>query len=493
MKPIVCAISMLLALTACAAPSVLQNGLIVTGQFAVVTGTNNATINGARIATTNDLRAGTVTNVTLGTNSYTDAVTLLPGAAMEFVNSPSGLILNATALAPDLSALSNGLGAVGLVASNAVPLTGATMTGVLNAPKVRGTNVLFTNWRTTMGTYDGRHVHGFSTVADGGQVGMSLIGDPGSSEEGIEIGPYYSVGTRFGGGFLRFVGNDPVGLGRAMSFGMTPSYGTGSEQTTALIRVYSSSDSALWARRFEGNAAGLTNMSASTLTGTLPAGVLGTNIPRTVGSLSTTGTVDAGRFVGDGSMLSNVTASTSVSAVFWSTNSVMTNALVFSVPSNSTYHSIRIYGEFIQTATANNAQSIYMAPNGITGTNALYGYQLCYYNHLTAAGASSSNNPEGAFCGTFRSDPAQSNSAATVEVKWTRIYGPPTEWLNIGKRWSARSFYRLRTASGSGNQQITDIEGLASFGAPITQIQIWASAPWSNSNWSAEWVEYQAK
>jgi hypothetical protein len=100
------------------------------GTLAVVsTAAAPITINGARVATTQDLVGitGTFTNLNIGGSNYTSRATIKAGTSMSFGFDGTSVTFNASGVGGDLSALSNGLEAVGLLATGSVQRSGGTM------------------------------------------------------------------------------------------------------------------------------------------------------------------------------------------------------------------------------------------------------------------------------------------------------------------------------------------------------------------------------
>ena len=473
----------LLVCTASAAPSRLGYGLVVTGgEFTVeTTGTNRALVNGSRVLTVSDL-AGITSSPTIVASGNTNWLSVLTVGNTAIV---AVTARGTTAMARAESSASNGAwnaqvnGASNLAASayvlatNALPVNGGTMSGTLNAPKLRGTNTVFMDWRSTVGTYDGRIVHGAATVSDGGQVGFSIIGDAGGVQEAIEIGPFYSAGTIFGGGFIRMSGNDPVNLGRAASIGFIPTYGTGSAQTTALVKVYSSTDSALWARRFEGDASGLTNVALANSTGVLPSGALGTNVSREVGGIVTTGSISAALFQGNGAGLTNLAASSGANPwtnFFQEIASTQSFAVTIPVPTNSLdANRIEVTWRYLQTNDAFSA-TLYLRLNGISGTNSYQSYLRNEGTPTTPTSPGSTNDGCGLVIGRLFSARNFTNTLSWGYAVIDNIMG-----TNIQTRGVLSTSMAKGRETMIGNQAfVGTYGGLATFAGAITQIQIFA-------------------
>ena len=468
----------LLVCTASAAPSRLGYGLVVTGgEFTVeTTGTNRALVNGSRVLTVSDL-AGITSSPTIVASGNTNWLSVLTVGNTAIV---AVTARGTTAMARAESSASNGAwnaqvnGASNLAASayvlatNALPVNGGAMTGTLTAPKIRGTNTVFTDWRSTVGTYDGRIVHGAATVADGGQIGLSIVGDPGTTCESIELGPFYSVGTIFGGGFIRMSGSDPVNLGRAMSFGFHPVFGTGSQQTTAVVKVYSPTDSALWARRFEGDASGLTNLAPSELNAA-------TSFVRSVGGEMSGALTNVAGFVGNGAGLTNILAAGYANPFTnFYVNAVEspTNRFQFTVPTNDSWSRIEINLTAYQTNDA--AQGfVYFRLNGATGTNVLHAYQIVVFTGATPGQtpsmASFSNDASGAYSGRLHAPHNYSNAACRVSITLHDIYD-----AYPAKTYFANNWTKPRTASGLSMQYIEQNYGSVSIGGVVTGVEVLA-------------------
>lgn len=492
MRRLLCIGFALLVCTASAAPSRLGYGLVVTGgEFTVeTTGTNRALVNGSRVLTVSDL-AGITSSPTIVASGNTNWLSVLTVGNTAIV---AVTARGTTAMARAESSASNGAwnaqvnGASNLAASayvlatNALPLSGGTMTGTLNAPKLRGTNTVFSDWRSTVGTYDGRIVHGAATVADGGQVGFSIIGDAGTTGEAIEFGPFYSAGTIFGGGFIRMSGADPVNLGRAASIGFVPTYGTGSAQTTALVKVYSSTDSALWARRFEGDASGLTNVALANSTGVLPSGALGSNVSREVGGIVTTGSVSAALFQGNGAGLTNVSAN----PVIWTTNSAaLTNRMSFAVPPGASGRQTQLQVVFECLGTNGNSGNMdaYLDFNNRGGTGLYHAIQYEYDRNASVSAGQLSNSVQGTYIGNLQSD-----AASTASLGWFRATLWPINDTNGWKTAEISSYFRMGPGVGTSTSQVTRIGGNNTLTEPITNITIYCVRPWSTARGEAFWA-----
>lgn len=472
---------MLSVLAACAAPTsaiaVTTNGnamlmtnvqtapfrLVWSGTVAVVsTAAAPITVNGSRLATTNDLRAGTFTNLNIGGSNYSVSATIKAGSAIEFVHDGTGVTISATGLAPNLGDLSNGLAAVGAVASNHWPFANET-----NETVDPTQNIALGYHDLVVSNADGSA--GYLIISRQLPDGWAGIGfaRPGASTAWMHFGSD-GVSPRMTVGATDY---DFVHDGNLQSrFAIVTNGQHG-------VSVYGN---------FGGDASALTNLSASALaSGTIPAGILGTNVARTVGGLTTTGSITAASFVGNGAGLTGIVAASS-SPMFWSTNSSMDSAVTFAVPSNQAFSAFRIRAVIIQTngASSLSAQSLYIVINGASGTNAWYGYQGDYSTHLTVAGLSDSNKPQGGLIGTLYSDPSYTNSAESIKVDVWNIHDQ-----RGFKRWDSEALYRFRTAAGSGNQQITRIYGFSSVPGSVTSCAIVADRVWSNAVFSAGWMQ----
>lgn len=284
----------------------------------------------AVVANTNNLIISH-TNLTLNGTATVYAVKFHDGTSQTTAGGGSG--------GGNMEALSNGLIAVGAVASGSVQRAGDTMTGTLTA-SVRGTNILWGDWRTSVRDVDGHLLSGFSTASGGGQVGLRVVGDPSTgSGLNMEIGPYWSAGTILGGSFARFAASaDPVSAGQTLALGYVPTLGTGPAHTSLTIRAISATTAVVWVEAIEGDGAGLTNLSASALSsGTVPAarlsGVNGSGLTNLSASAITPGGVLPAL---DGSALTNLpvaSPSDPSTNIYRTTLSSQTNSVEFAVPS----------------------------------------------------------------------------------------------------------------------------------------------------------------
>lgn len=329
----------------------------------------------------------------------------------------------------NLAALSNSVIAVGAVASGAISSAGGTITGDL----VRV---------STAGNF-------------AGQVRMLLVDHTGYNDTaGAVTFQSFSGGLTTSNTIAPSWGTSRLRYwdGNSVSNADYNSLATLGDMATGLV-----------------NAAGATNLQASALVGTLPAGVLGSTVSRTIGGLTTTGTVTALRFVGDGSMLTNlppVAADNPFTNFYNAYVPSITNRVEIAVPSNSAWSGIQVSSVSYQTNDASQGYYFFRL-NGATGTNVLHAYQTMVANNTTISGASYSNDASGAYAGRIYSPHNYSNAVSTLRLDIMQIYDPYP-----AKPYTAVNFAKPRTGAGLAQQYSEDNRGTVSLGGVVTQIEI---------------------
>ena len=366
--------------------------------------------------------AGSLTNVSVGgTSNFPVSVVFHPGTGITLQASSSGIVVHASAssgVGGDLTTLSNWVKAISPLASNAVPSTGGVYQAETNSTPSFPSPVSG-GW-----TFKGRDYEFDAT---------SLLTWEGAS---VSIGPGNSE-YNDGGGWLRlYAGSGPI-------YGEIETRG-----------------------RINGNGSGLTNLNASALSsGTIPAGILGTNITRTVGGIVTTGGVSAASFYGNGGSLTNVPWIYPWTQFYYHVNTDYTNWLRIAVASNEYTSAIEVCGVWQQTNDAASTY-LYVRLNGLTGTNVMYsqGYTI---NTGAAAptSAQASNDAPGWTACRFYCPANSTNAVADWSVKIKNIHG-------FTKTMSGRCFSKPRAGGGYLNQFQEFYDGDVQFAGSVTQIEI---------------------
>lgn len=437
------------------------------GSVAIVsTSATPLTINGARVPTTNDLRAGTMTNLNVGGSNYSASATIRAGTAIEFSFDATGVTISANGLAPDLATLSNDVLSVSGTADSALPMTGGTMTGLLaSISSIAGVSYTETNAVLVAGSaiddlngiYTNSFSSGYFRTPQPASFSATLTWQPLDSEWVIQSN---SVA------YLRRINPSIVGV-----YDEHP----GSPGASgAVVSATAYTGAVVSASGLRGNGAGITNVSASSLaSGTIPAGVLGTNVSRTIGGLTTTGTVTAASFVGNGSGLTGIVASAASNPYtnfFYTRLTSPTNFIYIPIPSNADCTGFRIKMTSWRTNNAHSAANVYIRKNNVSGTNALYAYQAAvsaFSAATVAAGGGDTNQAIGAYVGRVWSDRQYSNSVSQLVFEAFDIHDTAA-----AQPWVSDSFFKARP-SGAVNTQIRDcLAGSISIGGSWTQAVI---------------------
>ena len=476
---------MLSVLAACAAPTsaiaVTTNGnamlmtnvqtapfrIVWSGTVAIVsTAAAPITVNGARLATTNDMRAGTFTNLNIGGSNYSVSATIRAGTAIEFSFDATGVTISANGLAPDLATLSNDVLSMSGTADSALPMTGGTMTGPLaSISSIAGVSYTETNSVLVAGSaiddfngiYTNSFVSGYFRTPQPANFSATLTWQPLDSAWVIQSNSL---------AYLRRINPSIVG-----DYDEHPDSPGASG---AVVSATAYTGAVVSASGLRGNGAGITNVSASSLaSGTIPAGALGTNVARTIGGLTTTGTVTAASFIGNGAGLTGIVAaaaSNPYTNFFQQIATTQSVVVTIPVPTNSIdANRIEVTWRYLQTNDAPAAQ-LYVRLNGISGTNAYQSYLRNEGTPSTPTSPGSTNGGSGLVIGRLLSARNYTNTLSFGSMVIDNIQG-----TNI----QTRGILSTAMAKGRDTMNLNDAfigiyGGLATFAGAITQIQIFA-------------------
>ena len=251
------------------------NPVVTANQLGSIAGLNNSTPAGGAIG-------GVFSNLYLlggivGMSNVSPSlqVAISNGASAVSANATNvwvaGSPTNYTAAATNLCAHLTGIDSALGQAASAVQRNGDTMTGDLNSTRLTTTEYAFPNhYHAAMGTnWFGGVFLGMEDIALGASVGMRMLKDPGSyGSSALEIGPFYTALSLLGGSFLRLSALPDTGQ-EIFSMGYIKGFSGGTPHTA--ITAYG--DGAIeaqgahyWSGKFVGDGSALTNIAGDFIT-----------------------------------------------------------------------------------------------------------------------------------------------------------------------------------------------------------------------------------